>query len=91
MAGRSVANRSEAVTVPTPRGAVEVVRRQWRSQRPGSRWSWEWLARRTGQRDWRQGTTAREAIRQAALLPPGRQPKWLPDAAARASEELEET
>jgi len=50
MAGRSVANRSEAVTVPTPRGPVEVVRQQWRSQRPGSRWNWEWLARRVGQR-----------------------------------------
>jgi hypothetical protein len=78
MAGRSVANRSaEAVTVPTPRGPVEVVRQQWRSQRPGSRWNWEWLARRAGQRDWKQGTTAREAIRQATLLPPGKQPGWL--------------
>ena len=45
MAGRSVANRSEAVTVSTPRGPVEVVRQQWRSQRPGSSWNWEWLAR----------------------------------------------
>jgi len=52
MAGRSTANRSETITVPTPRGPVEVVRQQWRSQRPGSRWSWEWLARRAGQRDW---------------------------------------
>jgi hypothetical protein len=41
MAGRSIANRSETVTVPTPRGPVEVVRQQWRSQRPGSRWQWE--------------------------------------------------
>jgi hypothetical protein len=57
----------------------------------GKSLDWEWLARRAGQRDWRQGTTARDAIRQAALLPPGQQPKWLLDAAARASEELEET
>jgi hypothetical protein len=90
MTGRSVANRSEAVTVATPRGPVEVVRQQWRSQRAGSRWSWEWLARRAGQRDWRQGTTAREAIRQAALLSPGKQPKWLLDAAAHAIAELKD-
>ncbi|MHB1837225.1 MAG: hypothetical protein ACYCXW_19930 [Solirubrobacteraceae bacterium] len=91
MAGRSVANRSaEAVTVPTPRGHVEVVRQQGRSRRPGSRWNWEWLVRRVGQRDWRQGTTARGVIRQAVLLAPGKQPRWLPDAAARAGRELEE-
>jgi hypothetical protein len=81
MAGRSIANRSETVTVSTPRGPVEVVRKQWRSQGPGSRWASEWLARRRGQRDWRQGSTAREAIRQAALLPPGKHPAWLLDAA----------
>jgi hypothetical protein len=86
MASRSVANRSDAVTVSTPRGPVEVVRQQWRSQRPGSRWNSEWLARRVGQRDWRQGSTAR----QAALLAPGKQPKWLLDAEARTSAELED-
>jgi hypothetical protein len=90
MAGRSVANRSETVTVPTPRGPVEVVRQQWRSQRPASRWNWEWLACRAGQRDWRQGSTAREAIRQAALLAPAKQPKRLLDAGDRASAELED-
>ena len=90
MSGRSIANRSETVTVPTPRGQVEVVRQQWRSQRPGSRWNWEWLARRVGQRDWRQGTTACEAVRQAVLLASGKQPKRLLDAAARASAELED-
>ena len=78
MAGRAVANRSEPVTVPTPRGPVEVVRQQWRSQRAGSRWQWEWLARRGGQRDWKQGSTAREAIRQATLLAPGKQPDGSP-------------
>jgi hypothetical protein len=77
MAARAVANRSEPMTVTTPRGPVEVVRQQWRSQRAGSRWEWEWLARRGGQRDWKQGSTAREAIRQATLLSPGKQPGWL--------------
>jgi hypothetical protein len=90
MAGRSVADRSETVTVPTPSRSVEVVRQQWRSQRPGSRWNWEWLARRVGQRDWRQGSTAREAIHQAVLLAPGTQPEWLLDATARASAEMED-
>jgi hypothetical protein len=77
MAGRAVANRSDPLTVATPRGPVEVVRQQWRSQRAGSRWQWEWLACHGGQRDWKQGTTARDAIRQATLLPPGKQPGWL--------------
>ncbi len=89
MAGRAVANRSEPLTVETPRGPIEVVRQQWRSQRAGSRWEWEWLARRRGQRDWRQGATAREAIRHATLLAPGKQPAWLLEAAARGTRELE--
>ncbi|MHB8658592.1 MAG: hypothetical protein ACYC91_11660 [Solirubrobacteraceae bacterium] len=90
MASRSVADRSETVTVPTPSGPVEVVRQQWRSQRPGSRWNWGWLARRLGQRDWRQGSTARDAIRQAVLLALGKQPKGPLDAPARASADLED-
>ena len=89
MAGSSVRNRSDPVTVTTPRGPVEVVRQQWRTQQPRGKWRWEWLARRQGQRDWRQGTTAREAIRQAALLPAGKHPGWLLEAAARATQELE--
>jgi len=88
MAGRSIANRSEAVTVSTPRGPVEVVRQQWRSQRAGSRWQWEWLARRGGQRDWKQGSTAREAIRRATLLAPGKQPGWPTVAVAEAERRL---
>ena len=39
MAGSSVGNRYDIVTVETPRASVEVVRQQWRSQRPGSRGS----------------------------------------------------
>jgi hypothetical protein len=88
MAGRAVAYRSESVTVSTPRGPVEVVRQQWRSQYAGSRWQWEWLARRRGQRDWKQGTTARDAIRQATLLAPGKQPGWLTAAVEEAERGL---
>jgi hypothetical protein len=65
-----------------------VVRQQWRSQRAGSGWQWKWLSRRRGQRDWKQGTTAREAIRQATLLPPGKQPGWLAAAVAEAERGL---
>ena len=65
-----------------------MVRQQWRSQRAGSRWQWEWLARRSGQRDWKQGTTAREAIRQATLLPPGKQAGWLTAAVSEAERGL---
>jgi hypothetical protein len=89
MAGSSVRNRSDSVTVSTPRGAVEVVRQQWRTQQPRGKWRWEWLARRHGQRDWRQGTTAREAIRQATLLPAGKAPSWLLEAAERAVQQVE--
>ena len=64
MAGRAVANRSDPITVATPRGQVEVVRQQWRSQRAGSGWQWEWLARRRGQSDWRQcGERATRSVR----------------------------
>ena len=88
MAGSSIRDRSEPVTVTAPRGPVEVIRQQWRSQRSGGRWQWEWLARRAGQRDWRQGPTAREAIRQAALPPPGKQPGWLNAAVSEAERGL---
>jgi hypothetical protein len=88
MAGRAVANRSEPMRVQTPRGPVDLVRRRWRSQRAGSRWKWEWLARRGGQRDWKQGSTAREAIRRATLLAPGKQPGWLTAAVAEAERGL---
>lgn len=84
MAGRAVANRSDTVRVGTPRGPVEVIRQQWRSQRAGSRWQWEWVAHRAGQRNWKQGSTAREAIGQATLLAPGKQPGWLTAAVEEA-------
>jgi hypothetical protein len=84
----SVGDRSAIVTVTTPRGPVEVVRQQWRSQRPNSSWEWVWLARRRGQIDWRQAPSAREAIRQATLVRPGKPPAWLADAAASAEREI---
>jgi hypothetical protein len=76
------------MTVQTPRGPVDLVRQRWRSQRAGSRWEWEWLARRAGQRDWKEASTAREAIRQATLLAPGKQPGWLTAAVAESERGL---
>ena len=64
---------------------MEVLRQQWRPPRAGSRWQWGWLARRGGQRDWEQVSTAREAICRATLLAPGKQPGW-PSAAVDAAE-----
>lgn len=74
--------------VETPRGPVEVVRQQWRSQRAGSRWQVGVALRRRGQRDWRQGPTAQEAIRQATLLRPRKRPGWLAGAVAEAERRL---
>jgi len=88
MAGSAVRNRSATLTLATARGPVEIVRQQWRSQRAASRWEWVWIARRRGQTQWRQATSAREAIRRAALLAAGKQPAWLAEAAARAVREL---
>jgi hypothetical protein len=83
---KSIRDRQRA----DPEGQAEGARQQWRSQRPRSPWNWAWLVRRVGQCDWRQGLTAREAIRQAVVLASGKQPKWLLDAAARVSAELED-
>jgi hypothetical protein len=87
-AGSAVRNRPETLTLPSPTGEVEIVRQQWRSHKVNSRWEWVWIARRRGQTQWRQGRTAREAIRQATLLAAGKQPAWLAEAAARAEREL---
>jgi hypothetical protein len=46
------------------------------------------VARRGGQRDWKQGSTAREAIRRATFLAPGKQPGWLTAAVAEAERGL---
>jgi hypothetical protein len=73
----NVRNRSQALTISSPRGPVEVICQQWRSQKANSRWEWVWIARRRGQVQWRQATSAREAIHRATLLAAGKQPAWL--------------
>jgi hypothetical protein len=87
-AGSAVRNRSETVTVVTPRGEVEVVRQEMRGRRRGSSWTWFWLARRRGIGGWSEASTAHEAIRRAMLLPPRKLPAWLNDASAEAEREL---
>lgn len=82
--GSSVRNRSEAVTVETPRGPVEVVRQEMRGVHRRSGWHWFWLARRSGKANWAEGSTAQEAIRRATLLPARKLPAWVALAAARA-------
>jgi hypothetical protein len=86
--GSAVRNRSDTVTVPTPRGPVDVLRQDMRGLRQHS-WTTFWLARRSGQTDWCQATTAREAIRKATLLPSRKPPAWLREAAASAETQLD--
>jgi hypothetical protein len=59
-----------------------------RGLRRSSSWTWFWLARRRGTSGWSEASTAREAIRRAILLPPGKLPGWLNEAAADAEREL---
>ena len=87
-AGSAVRNRSKTITVRTPRGEVEVARREMRGLRRGSSWTWFWLAHRRGSGGWSEASTAREAIRRAMLLPPRKLPAWLNEAAADAEREL---
>jgi hypothetical protein len=87
-AGSAVRNRSEVATVPTPRGPVDVLRQEMRGLRQHG-WTWFWLARRSGQTDWCQATTARDAIRKATLLPSRKPPAWLPEAARSAESQLD--
>jgi hypothetical protein len=88
MASSGVKNRSEILTLLTPRGLVQVAHQQWRSHRAKSRWEEVWVARRRGQLDWRQSPSAREAIGQALLLAAGKHPAWLLEVADRAQREL---
>jgi hypothetical protein len=73
---------------PTPFGSVEVARQQLGPWPVKTRRKWMWVARRHGQVDWCQGSTAREAIRRATLTSAGRSAGWLDDAAAQAETEL---
>src|SRR5437588_6016555 len=86
--GSAVRNRSESVTVGTPRGPVEVVRQEVRGLRRNSGWTWFWMARRAGNVDWHEATTPAEAIRRAILLPARKPPEWLRQAAASAEARL---
>jgi hypothetical protein len=74
--------------VGTPRGPVEVTRQEVRGLRCNSGWTWFWAARRAGRLDWQEASTAAEAIRRAILLPAGKPPAWLREAAATAEEQL---
>ena len=86
--GSAVRDRSEIVTVVTLRGHVEVARHQMRGLRRASGWAWFWVARRKGLGEWCDGSTAREAIRRATLLPPRKPPAWLGEAAADAERQI---
>jgi hypothetical protein len=87
-AGSAIRNRSQIVTVVTPRGAVEVARQEVRGLRQGSSWQWFWIARRQGRVDWSEASTVREAIRRAMLLPPRKPPAWLGNAATEAERQI---
>jgi hypothetical protein len=86
--GTAVRNRSEPVTVGTPRGPVEVVRQEARRLRRNTGWTWFWMARRAGNVEWHEATTPAEAIRRAILLPARKPPSWLREAAATAQAKL---
>src|SRR5450755_1946802 len=86
--GRSVRNRSEIVTVVTPRGHVEVARQGMRGLRRASGGAWFWVARRQGHGEWCDGSTAREAIRRATLLAPRKPPAWVGEAVADAERQI---
>jgi hypothetical protein len=73
-AGSAIRNRSEPVTVVTPRGGVEVVRQEMRGLRRGTSRTWFWLARRKGSSGWSEASTAREAIRRAMCCRPASSP-----------------
>jgi hypothetical protein len=76
------------VTVGTPRGPVEVIRQEVRRLRRNSGWKWFWAARRAGRLDWQEASTPAEAIRRAILLPAGKPPAWLREAAATAEQQM---
>ena len=86
--GGAVRNRSEIITVPTPRGPVEVVRQEMQGLNQRRSWTWFWLARRKGKTDWSEASTAVEAIRRATLVRPGKPPSWLDDVGAQAERAL---
>lgn len=73
----AVRDRSQIVSASTPRGDVDLVCQERTGLRKGSGWQRVYLARRARTQDWRDGSTIREAVRRALLLPAGKQPGWL--------------
>ena len=65
-----------------------MVRQQVRGLRRNTGWTWFWMARRAGNRDWHEASTAAEAIRRAILLPARKPPAWLREAATSAEAQL---
>jgi hypothetical protein len=64
------------------------VRQQVRGLRRNSGWRWFWAARRAGRLDCQEASTPAEAIRRAILLPAGKLPAWLGEAAATAEQQV---
>jgi len=64
------------------------MRQEVRRLRRNSGWTWFWAARRAGKLDWQEASTATEAIRRAILLPAGKPPPWLREAAATAEQQV---
>jgi hypothetical protein len=59
-----------------------------RGLRRNSGWMWFWAARRAGQLDWQEASTAAEAIRRAILVPAGKPPARLREGAATAEQQV---
>ena len=86
--GGAVRNRSEIITVSTPRGPLQVVRQEMQGLKRRRSWTWFWRARREGKTDWSEASTAVEAIRRATLVGPGKFPSWLNDVGRQAERAL---
>ena len=86
--GGAVRNRSEIITVSTPRGPLQVVRQEMQGLKRGRSWTWFWRARREGKTDWSKASTAVEAFCRATLVGPGKFPSWLNDVGRQAERAL---
>jgi hypothetical protein len=73
--GGAVRNRSEIITVSTPRDPVEVVRQEMQGLKQRRSWTWFWLARRQGKTDWSEASTAVEPSAGPRWSGPGGSPR----------------
>jgi hypothetical protein len=74
----AIRNRSPIVSTSSPRGRVDAAYQERKGLRHSSSWSPVYLARRANTHDWHDGTTLREAVCKALLLPKsGKTPTWL--------------